>query len=170
MTKEALLKRYHGVLALFVTGLILSGLTAFPLLHELRLMASWLGIENHAAYSQYEGLKFWIGYVWHGMEVTQARFPFVAYGTDWLAFGHLMIAVFFIVGPWRNPVANAWVLKVGLLACAAVIPLALICGELRGIPLYWRLVDCSFGVFGALPLLYCLKLARQMSSRTSRSS
>lgn len=167
MNNAALLRRFHRVLGLFITGLILSGLTAFPLLHELRLMASWLGIENHAAYVQHAGLKFWIGYVWHGLEVTQAQFPFVAYGTDWLAFGHLMIAVFFIAGPWRDPVANAWVLKVGLFACAAIFPLALICGEIRGIPLSWRLIDCSFGLFGALPLLYCLRLVRQMRQGTS---
>ncbi|MBN8420883.1 MAG: hypothetical protein J0L73_18345 [Verrucomicrobia bacterium] len=170
MSKDALLRRYHFVLGLFITGLILSGLTAFPLLHELRLMASWLGIENHAAYVQHAGLKFWLGYVWHGLEVTQEQFPFVAYGTDWLAFGHLMIAVFFIAGPWRDPLPNAWVLKVGLFACAAIFPLALICGEIRGIPLSWRLVDCSFGLFGALPLLYCLKLARQMRQGTSDCS
>ena len=170
MANETLLRRYHAVLGFFIIGLLLSGLTAFPLLHELRLMASWLGIENHVAYSQQTGLKFWIGYVWHGLEVNQAQYPFIAYGTDWLAFGHLMIAVFFIAGPWRDPVGNAWVLKVGLLACACVIPLALICGELRGIPLYWRLVDCSFGLFGALPLLYCLKLVRHMSSGTLSDS
>ena len=162
MTREALLKRYKVVLGIFIICLILSGLTAFPLLHELRLMAATLGIQDHAAYAQHEGLKHWIGYVWHGLEVTQAQFPFIAYGTDWLAFGHLMIAVFFMVGPWRDPVGNAWVLKVGLFACACIIPLALICGEVRGIPFSWRLIDCSFGVFGALPLLYCLKLVRQM--------
>jgi hypothetical protein len=42
-----------------------------------------------------------------------------------------------------------------LIACAGVIPLALIAGQIRGIPLPWRLIDCSFGVFGALPLLIC---------------
>lgn len=167
MSLALLRRRYHLVLGFFITGLILSGLTAFPLLHELRLMAAALGIEDHAAYQQHEGLKHWIGYVWHGLEVTQAQFPFVAYGTDWLAFGHLTIAVFFIAGPLRDPVANAWVLKVGLLACAAIFPLALICGEVRGIPLQWRLIDCSFGLFGALPLLYCLKLVRQMRQGTS---
>jgi len=31
---------------------------------------------------------------------------------------------------------------------------------LRGIPIYWRLIDCSFGVFGGLPLLYCLRLLK----------
>jgi hypothetical protein len=93
----------------------------------------------------------------NGLRAIYAAYPWYAYGTDWLAFGHIVIAMFFI-GPWRNPVANAWVLKVGLVACAGVIPLALICGPIRGIPFYWRLIDCSFGFFGALPLIYCLKL------------
>ena len=99
MEGKALLRRYRVVLGLFITGLVLSGLTAFPLLHELRLMASWLGIKSHEAYQQHEGLSFWLGYVWHGLEVTQAQFPFIVYGTDWLAFGHLTIAVFFMAGP-----------------------------------------------------------------------
>jgi hypothetical protein len=54
------------------------------------------------------------------------------------------------------------VLKCGLICCAAVIPLALIAGQVRDIPLYWRLIDCAFGVFGALPLLYCLRLTQRM--------
>jgi hypothetical protein len=53
--------------------------------------------------------------------------------TDWLAFGHIMVAFFFI-GPWRNPIANEWVLRIGLVCCAAFLPLALICGQIRGIP------------------------------------
>ncbi|MCX6849399.1 MAG: hypothetical protein NTY98_10800, partial [Verrucomicrobia bacterium] len=62
---KSLLRRYHLVLGLFIIGLILSGLTAFPLLHELRMMASWLGIQHHADYaSHHSGLSFWIGYVW----------------------------------------------------------------------------------------------------------
>ena len=34
-------------------------------------------------------------------------------------------------------------------------PWALVFGSLRGIPFFWRLVDCSFGVFGFLPLWLC---------------
>ena len=45
MSAALLRRRYHLVLGFFITGLILSGLTAFPLLHELRLMAAALGIE-----------------------------------------------------------------------------------------------------------------------------
>lgn len=155
------LLRYRFTLGFFVVGLILSGLTAFPLLTEMRLLASWLGITNPADYQNLTGLQHWIAYVLFALEQTDARFPFLAYGTDWLAFGHLSIAVFFI-RPLFKPLESDWVLKCGLVCCAGVIPLALIAGQIRGIPLYWRLIDCSFGVLGALPLLYCLKLSRQM--------
>ena len=161
MNNDAVLARYRLVLGAFIAGLVLSGVTAFPLLHELELLARILGIPPDAAPETMSGLAFWIATVPDGLRDVYAAHAWLAYGTDWLAFGHITIALFFI-GPWREPVANAWVLKVGLVACAGVIPLALICGPIRGIPFYWRLVDCSFGVFGALPLLYCLRLTRKM--------
>jgi hypothetical protein len=40
----------------------------------------------------------------------------------------------------------------GMIACAGVVPLALVCGPVRGIPFWWTVVDLSFGVFGVLPL------------------
>ncbi len=158
---QPLLRRYRLVLGCFIVGLILSGVTAFPLLTELRLLAALLGITHPADYASLTGLHHWIAYVLYGLEETNARFPFLAYGTDWLAFGHLCIAVFFIRPLWM-PLESDWVLRCGLVCCAAVIPLALIAGQVHGIPLYWRLIDCSFGVLGALPLLYCLHLTRQM--------
>lgn len=164
MTRDALLFRYRLVLGVFIIGLVLSGVTAFPLLHELELLGRMLGIPSDAAPASLRGLPFWIATVRDGLRDVHATHPWLAYGTDWLAFGHIIIAMFF-VGPWREPVANAWVLRVGLVACAGVIPLALICGPIRGIPFYWRLIDCSFGIFGALPLLYCLRLTRQMQAR-----
>ena len=85
----------------------------------------------------------------------------MAYGTDWLAFAHLVIAVAFL-GPLRDPVRNQWVLVFGVIACLGVLPLALIAGPIRGIPVYWRLIDCSFGLIGAIPLLICLRYVRQM--------
>jgi hypothetical protein len=158
---QVLLMRYRLVLGFFIVGLILSGLTAFPLLTELRLLASWLGISNATDYQNLTGLQHWIAYVLFALEVSNTRFPFLSYGTDWLAFGHLSIAVFF-VRPLFKPLESDWVLKCGLVCCAGVIPLALIAGQVRGIPFYWRLIDCSFGIFGSLPLLYCLKLTRQI--------
>ncbi len=164
MNRAALLFRYRLVLGTFIVGLVLSGVTAFPLLHELDLLARMLGIPADAPPASLHGLHFWIATVRDGLRAVHASYPWLAYGTDWLAFGHLTIALFFL-GPWREPVANAWVLKIGLLACAGVLPLALICGAIRGIPFYWRLIDCSFGVFGALPLLYCLWLTKRLTSQ-----
>lgn len=65
-----------------------------------------------------------------------------------------MIALAF-VGAWRDPVRKRWLFDFGLIACALVIPYALIFGGVRGIPMYWRLIDGSFGVFGAVPLWLC---------------
>jgi hypothetical protein len=156
-----LLSQYRFCLGVFIVGLILSGLTAFPLLTELRLLSAWLEVKDASRYAELTGLPHWIAYVTYCLEETYSRFPFMAYGTDWLAFGHLCIAVFFI-RPWLHPLESDWVLRCGLILCAGVIPLALIAGQLRGIPFYWRLIDCSFGVLGALPLLYCLKISRRM--------
>ncbi len=155
------LRRYRLSLGCFIVGLILSGLTAFPLLSELRLLATSLGISNAADYQHLTGLHHWIAFVLFGLEQTNARFPFLAYGTDWLAFGHLCIAVFFI-RPLFKPLESDWVLQCGLVCCAAVIPLALVAGQVRGIPVYWRFSDALFGIIGAVPLWYCLTLTRQM--------
>jgi hypothetical protein len=153
----ALLLRYRIALVLFLLGLVFSGLTAFPLLTEIHLLARLLGITDAAHYQNYAGLTHWIAYVQFGLEETYARFPFFGYGTDWLAFGHLASAAFFI-RPLFKPLDSDWVLRTGLGICAAVMPVAFIAGAVRGIPVEWRLIDCSFGVFGSLPLFYCLSL------------
>ena len=161
MSRDPNMRRCRIALLIFMAGLIVSGLTAFPLLLELRLLSSWLGIDATAAPAAYTGLRFWIATVRLGLESTDGSYPWLAYGTDWLAFAHLAIAVFFI-GPLIDPVRNRWVLVAGLVCCMMVVPLALIAGAFRGIPLYWRLIDCSFGVLGAVPLLYCLQLTRAL--------
>ena len=152
--------RFRVALSLFIAGLVLSGVTAFPLLHELRLLAHLLGADSTATAT---GLTFWILTVRNGLENTYAAYPWIAYGTDWLAFGHLVIAGFFI-SPLIHPATSRATLYTGIVACVAVIPLALICGPIRGIPLYWRLIDCSFGVIGIVPLLYCLALLKRLEA------
>jgi hypothetical protein len=157
----SILTKYRLVLSCFILGLVLSGVTAFPLQWETQLLASWFGVDPSLPPAHYTGLNFWLATVSKGLEETNDAYPWITYGTDWLAFAHIAIAVYFI-GPLVNPLKNEWVIYAGLIGCVMVIPLALICGPLRGIPFYWRLLDCSFGVFGALPLLYCLHLTRQM--------
>ncbi|HEX4322414.1 MAG TPA: hypothetical protein VHZ52_15990 [Acidobacteriaceae bacterium] len=148
------LRRIRFWLVIFIIGLVLSGVTAFPLQTEL----SWLLMLLHSSalqpIAQSTHLLPWIQRVHDALSSTNASYPFLAYGTDWLAFAHLVIAVAFI-GPYINPVRNKWFIIFGLIACAGVIPLALIAGPIRGIPFGWRLIDCSFGIVGCIPLLIC---------------
>ncbi|MER5295767.1 hypothetical protein ABT382_27405 [Streptomyces pharetrae] len=147
--RAALLRRIRAWLVLFVVCLVLSGVTAFPLVHELRWAEAALRAMSVPEYLP--GLMGWIEYVRDGLDTVDARYPFMLYGTDWLAFAHLVIAVAFL-GPYRDPVRNIWVVEFGMIACAGIIPLALICGPLRGIPFWWSLIDMSFGIFGVIPL------------------
>ena len=143
----------------FIIGLAISGLTAFPLEAELRFVSTVL--HATAAPTFAPDLVEWIDRVRDALIDTNNRYPFMAYGTDWLAFAHVMIAIAFI-GPLRDPVRNIWVIQFGMIACAGVIPLALIAGAVRGIPFYWQLIDMSFGVFGIIPLLIVYRLIRKL--------
>jgi hypothetical protein len=150
-TAEQLRKRITILLWIFIAGLVLSGVTAFPLETELRLLARWTGTDSI--------FGDWFVRVRDALIDTNQKYPFLAYGTDWLAFAHLVIAVAFI-GPLKDPVKNIWVIQFGMIACAMVIPLALIAGPIRGIPFGWRLIDCSFGIFGIIPLWLCYREIR----------
>jgi hypothetical protein len=165
---DKLLRRLRWMLGAFVVGLVLSGVTAFPLERELDLLVKLRGLDGGSHLASTSGLDHWILTVRDGLHDAYGRYPWLAYGTDWLAFAHLVIAVFFI-GVFVDPVRNVWVVQAGLIACGFVIPLALICGPLRGIPFGWRLIDCSFGVFGAIPLWMCLRWIRRLEQAQRRT-
>ncbi|HEY1123076.1 MAG TPA: hypothetical protein VGE67_15795 [Haloferula sp.] len=156
------LKQIRLAIGIVVGGLVFSGVTAFPLLHELRFLTSFLMGESQADPELHGGLMHWLLRVREGLEVTHERYPFLAYGTDWLAFGHLVIAMFFVL-PWRDPVRYQDVLRVGVIASLAVIPLALICGPIRGIPFGWQMIDSSFGLLCLPPLLFALRKIRVLA-------
>jgi hypothetical protein len=166
---EILLRRIRTLLLLFIIGLVLSGVTAFALESELRWLTGLLGASASTRPADVEGVLRWLVIVRDALIATNARYPFIAYGTDWLAFAHLVIAVAFI-GPYRDPVRNAWVVTFGLIACAAVVPLALIAGSIRGIPFSWRLLDCSFGVAGAALLWPCRRAIQALEARSTASA
>lgn len=148
--ESACLRRARCWLGVFVAGLVLSGLSAFPLAWETARLDEWAG--PHTALGRaLPALAAWVHAVRIAVEQTEAHYPFLAYATDWLAFAHVVIALAFI-GALRDPPRNVWVVEFGLIACGLLIPFALVCGSLRGIPWFWQLVDCSFGVLGAVPL------------------
>jgi hypothetical protein len=148
-------------LVLFIIGLVLSGITAFPLERETALLNGVFQVSPAPPLNSEPALHSWLRRVHTAIAQTNRDYPFMAYGTDWLAFAHIVIAIAFI-GPLIDPVRNKWVLQFGVIACAGVIPLALIAGPIRGIPPYWRLIDCSFGIVGVIPLLICLHYVRQI--------
>jgi hypothetical protein len=151
----SIMRAIRAWLLVFVVGLALSGVTAFPLVAEVRLLSDVL----HAGPAP-DVLVAWIDRVRDGLVVTGATYPFIAYGTDWLAFAHLMIAVAFR-GPWRDPVRNIWVIEWGMVCCAGIIPLALIAGPIRHIPFWWTMIDMSFGVVGIVPLIVVRRLVKR---------
>ncbi len=152
MEEKALRRRIRGWIAFFMAALAISGLTAVPLSWELALLERLAGARSAIA-AVLPGLAGWIQYVHDGVRDAYTAFPQMAYGTDWLAFGHLVIAIAFF-GPLRDPVRNRWVVELGMIACVLVLPWTLVLGALRGIPWFWQLVDMSFGVIGIFPLWF----------------
>lgn len=73
----------------FIVGLVLSGATAIPLKSELDALARLTKAER----------------VISDFGSAGGAYPFLFYGTDWLAFGHFTIALGFI-GALRDPVRS----------------------------------------------------------------
>jgi hypothetical protein len=132
----------------FMIVLFISGLTAMPVEAELQFLSRCFPPDTIAGE--------WLERIYIGVANTNKDYPFTGYGYDWLAFAHFVLAVLFI-GPYRDPVKNKWVIESGMITCILIIPFALIAGQFRGIPFWWRMIDCSFGVMGIIPLRICLK-------------
>ncbi len=156
MTPTQRLRRIRFLLAGFILTTILSGVTAFPLTWEVGLLVNWFG--------QGDGpLAVWLRTVHVGLVQTDQSYPFIAYGTDWLAFGHLVIAGVFL-GPYKDPIKNKFIIQWGLWACAFVPLLALVFGPIRGIPFWWRIIDSMFGIIGFIPLWIVLQDIKSLES------
>jgi hypothetical protein len=149
ITEQQLRLKIKRWIITFIVFLILSGITAFPLEWELSIL-------NDLSKNAPDFIKEWIGGVYMAIKDTNVKYPFMSYGTDWLAFAHLVIAVAFW-GPLKDPMKNIWVIQFGMIACIMIFPLAFICGPIRNIPFYWQLIDCSFGAIGLIPLYICYK-------------
>jgi hypothetical protein len=151
---EHLQARVRTWTLVFIIGLVLSGVTALPIPSEVEAASAILGSDLSAGGRLPAFVAGWLRTVTDGIRSTSERAPFMFYGTDWLAFGHLMIALAF-VGALRDPVRNRWLYQFGMAACALVPLWALIFGHLRGIPVWWRAMDASFGVVGFVPVWLC---------------
>lgn len=145
--------RLKVYIAIIIFGLFISGVTAFPIESELAYLVS----------NSSSTLQQWLNKVYTAVKTTNQNFPFLSYGTDWLAFAHIMLAILFI-GPFINPIKNKWVIQFGIICCVLIIPLALIAGNVRQIPFFWQLIDCSFGMIAIIPLYLCLSNIKKLET------
>ena len=148
-------------LRVFIAALFISGLTAIPVERELSYIVDHFPFEG--------SIKGFLDEVLIGIRHTSNDYPFLFYGYDWLAFAHFALAILFI-GPLRDPVKNKWVIEFGVIACILIIPFAMIAGHFRGMPFWWRLIDCSFGIIGLLPLAICLKNIKRLEVEEKEKS
>jgi len=159
LSESALLTRIRAWTLFLILGLFVSGLTAIPLRFELDLLVNLVGSDPSASM-----LSSWLLHVQAGIHDVNGRWPFMGLGTDWLAFGHIVIGLGFI-GLLRDPIRNEWLVTWGILACLLVIPWAWGFGWLRDIPWGWRLIDCSFGLGGLVPLLLIQRAITELNLR-----
>ena len=145
------MKRAKLMLAIVCFGLLVSGITVWPAVPELKLAVhiAWgdgppTGVLHSFVLKAIEGL-----------ESVEANYPFMLYAHDWLAFAHIVLAILF-AGAIRDPVKNVWIVQCGLIMCALIPALAGICIPLRSLPMYWFWIDFAFAPAAALPLWIAL--------------
>ena len=148
-------KRIKLLASFFILALVISGISAIPLVFEISILVKLFG-EGTIFANLWPAMSDWITYLYEGIIFISKEFPFAFYGTDWLAFGHIVIAISFI-GVLKDPVKNIWIIEYAMIACLLVIPMALIFGPIRNIPVFWIIIDCSFGVVGLIPLWFLRK-------------
>ncbi len=156
MKEKNTIQFIRRLLLVFMSALFLSGLTAIPIQLELSFL-----LKIFSAPTQ---VHVWLEKILSAYQNVNNDTPFLLYAYDWLAFAHFILAVLFI-GPYRDPVKNIWVIEFGFIACILIFPLAFIAGPFRGIPIGWRLIDCSFGAFGFLPLWICYSKTKKLISK-----
>jgi hypothetical protein len=149
-----LLTKIRLMILFFMIALILSGVTAFPVETELRWLLSQPALVPGFA-------KEWLQQVYNALVETNTKYPMLAYGYDWLAFAHIVIAMAFI-GPFKDPVRNVWIIDWAMLACIAVFPLTFIAAPIRHIPYYHVIIDCCFGLIGIIPLIICKRWIKKL--------
>ncbi len=113
--EQILLRRIKRLTWFFIVGLVISGATAIPLNWELDLLVNWFGLAGQDSTSATSELARWLLTAREALHAVSAQHPLLSYGTDWLAFGHFVIAIAF-VGALRDPVRNRWLYDFGLIA------------------------------------------------------
>jgi hypothetical protein len=150
-----------------IVGLAISGVTAIPIQSEIVVGRAILGDDWSSNGRLPDAAATWLRTLDRGLVATTAQAPFMFYGTDWLAFGHLMIALAF-VGALVDPVRNRWLYQFGMIAAVLVPVWAGLFGHMRGIPIWWRFIDAAFGVGAFIPSWLCFRWTAELEEISRR--
>ncbi len=151
------------MLGIIVFGLLVSGITVWPAIPELKMAV-------RIVWGDAEPIGVLHGFVLQaieGFESVEANYPFMLYAHDWLAFAHIVLAILF-AGAIRDPVRNIWIVQCGLIMCVLVPVLAGICIPIRGLPPVWFWIDFAFTPVAALPLWIALRDIRRVESDSKK--
>ncbi|MCK5127447.1 MAG: hypothetical protein KAR42_14420 [candidate division Zixibacteria bacterium] len=157
------LKRAKFMLWIIVFGLLVSAVTIWPAISELKFAVQLVWGDSQPV----SVLHSFIIQAIEGLEKTQTKYLFMLYAHDWLAFAHIVLAILF-AGAIRNPVKNIWIVQCGLIMCMLVPVLAIICIPLRGLPWVWFWVDFTFALLAGLPLWIALRDIRRAEKQGVR--
>ena len=143
-------RRVRLLLIVFVLGLVFGSQLVLFVIPELTWFNNILGPGTRMG-EIFPRLSSWINHLYQGITDTYAKYPFVAYCMDWLAFAQLAFIIFFI-GAIVDPVRNIWIIESGMVICVLHILIAFGCGTFRSMPFFWQLLDSTFGILGLIVL------------------
>lgn len=160
--QETLMRRIRIALMVVMGGLVISGISVYPILLEVDLLNQWFGAGSFLNEYAPEVANFFT-HIHVGVNYTDQHYSFLFYGLDWLGFAHIVIALAFI-GPLRDPVRNQWVIEWGVLVCALAVPSIFIFGFMRDMPFFWSVIDGMFPLFAVVPLALAWYWSSELSA------
>lgn len=153
------------MICFIVFGLLVSGITVWPAIPELKL-AIKLGWGDAPPTGV---LHTFILQTINALEDVGSKYPFMLYAHDWLAFAHIVLAILF-AGAIKDPVRNKWIIECGLIMCALIPVLAGICIPIRGLPLRWFWIDCAFAPAAGIPLWIALINIKRLENKNGKQN
>jgi len=159
------LKRAKWMLGIVVFGLVVSAVTIWPVVTELKTAVHMVWGDGEPSGELHAFVLKSI----EGIEYVDANYPFMLYAHDWLAFAHLALALMF-AGAIRDPVRNILIVKCGLVYCMLIPLLAGICIPIRGLPHFWFLIDVAFAPAAGLPLWIAYRDIRRVEKAQQNPS
>lgn len=160
MNPKTTLRKIRFILILFFLGILFGLHTVVFVEIETAFFVKHLGRDTLTG-EKLPMVSAWIEQLHYDITESYKAYPVMAYCMDWLSYACVVFALF-IIGAINDPVRNIWIIQVYMIACilAALLPFA--AGPLRGIPVFWRCIDCSFGIIGFILLFYAYRLTRQL--------